>query len=64
VPFAEANKALVLLSTQALTTGTEVVVATAKPPTVVAPITNPIKTLTTELFISLLGFIYGRRLGI
>jgi hypothetical protein len=55
---------LVLLSTQALTTGTEVVVATAKPPTVVAPITNPIKTLTIELFISLLGFIYGCRLGI
>jgi hypothetical protein len=53
LPLFEANKALLLLSMQALTTGTLLVFATAKPLTVTAPITNPIKYLENPVFIPL-----------
>ncbi len=45
------NKAFVLLSTQALTTGVVNGFAMAKPPTTVAPKMNPVKILKTVLFI-------------
>jgi hypothetical protein len=54
-PFEETNKALLLLSTQALTTGTDDVFATANPPTLTAPIRKPINTLMVVLFMLLLG---------
>jgi hypothetical protein len=49
-PFVETNKALLLLSIQALTTGTDGVFATANPPTLTVPIKKPTNTLTTVLF--------------
>jgi hypothetical protein len=54
-PFEETNKALLLLSMQALTTGTDGVFATANPPTLTAPIRKPINTLMVVLFMLLLG---------
>jgi hypothetical protein len=56
LPFVETNKALVLLSTQAFTTGTDEVFATAKPPTLITPIKKPINNLAAVLFIFLLEF--------
>jgi len=52
-PSLEAYKAFVLLSTHALTTGTLDGTAIAYPPTAVAPIINPVNTLSNVLFISL-----------
>ena len=53
LPLVEAKSALLLLSIQALTTGTLELFATAKPPTLNAPITNPIMSLLNPLFITL-----------
>ncbi len=53
LPLVEAKSALVLLSIQALTTGTLLLLATAKPPTLTAPITNPITTLLKTFLITL-----------
>jgi hypothetical protein len=53
LPLVEAKSALLLLSIQALTTGTLELFATAKPLTVTAPITNPISNLENPLFITL-----------
>jgi hypothetical protein len=52
LPLVEAKSALVLLSIQALTTGTVGLFATAKPPTLTAPITNPRISLLNPLFIT------------
>ena len=52
LPLVEAKSALLLLSIQALTTGTLGLLATAKPPTLNAPITNPISNLENPLFIT------------
>ena len=47
LPLFEINNAFVLLSTQALTTGTDEVLAIAKPLTTLAPNTNPVRSLNT-----------------
>jgi hypothetical protein len=51
LPLFEINNALVLLSTQALTTGTDEVLAMAKPLATVTPKTNPVKSLNAPLLL-------------
>jgi len=53
LPFVDAKSALLLLSIHALTTGTLELFATAKPPTLNAPITNPTATLLNPFLIPL-----------
>ena len=53
LPFVDAKSALVLLSIQAFTTGTLLLFATAKPPTLTAPIRNPATTLLNPFCIPL-----------
>jgi hypothetical protein len=45
LPLLEMNKALLLLSTHALTIGTDGLFAIANPLATLTPITNPVKTL-------------------
>ena len=51
LPLFEINKALVLLSTHALTTGTDEVLAIAKPLATVAPTTKPVRILNPLLLL-------------
>jgi hypothetical protein len=53
LPLFEINKALLLLSTQALTTGIDEVLAMAKPLATLAPTTKPIRSLETPLLLTL-----------